>query len=355
MRKLAKLKAEIQAAGVDAFMITRPENRRYVSGFHGSAGTLVVTQAQAYLLTDFRYIEQAQAQAPEFQVVRIGEPGQDALRDLLAADDISSLGFEQDFVTYAEFEHLQKRLTAELVPLSGVVEKLRMVKTEAEIAHMQQATRIAEAAFEQVLPEIKVGRTELEIALDLEIAMRRLGADGLAFSIIAASGPRSSLPHGRPTERVLQDGDFLTLDFGAQSNGYCSDMTRTVVLGQPSEKHLEIYNIVLEAQLQAQAAVRPGLQGKEVDQVARAIITAAGYGDYFGHGLGHGVGLQVHEGPRAGKTSEDVLQPGMVVTIEPGIYIPDFGGVRIEDMVLVTETGHQNFNSAAKELLIIAH
>lgn len=354
MSKLAKLRAEIDTAGIQAFMITRPENRRYISGFTGSAGTLVVTQTSAYLLTDFRYIEQAQAQAPAFQVVRIGEPGQDALHDLLVADGINSLGFEQDYVTYAEYERLKQRLTTELVPQSGIVEKLRQVKTEGEIAHMQRATQIAEAAFEQILPEIKVGRTELEIALDLEIAMRRLGAEGLAFSIIAASGPRSSLPHGRATERVLQAGDFLTLDFGAISGGYCSDMTRTVVLGQPSEKQLEIYNIVLQAQLQAQAAVRPGLQGKEVDQVARDIIAAAGYGDFFGHGLGHGVGLQVHEGPRAGKTSEDILQPGMVVTIEPGIYIPDFGGVRIEDMVLVTETGHQNFNSSSKELIIIA-
>lgn len=354
MSKLAKLRAEIETAGIQAFMITRPENRRYISGFHGSAGTLVVTQASAYLLTDFRYIEQAQAQAPEFQVVKIGEPGQDALQDVLAADGISSLGFEQDYVTYAEYERLTKRLTAELVPLSGIVEKLRRVKTEEEIAVMQQATEIAEAAFAQVLPEIKVGRTELEVALDLEFAMRRLGAEGMAFSIIAASGPRSSLPHGGPTQRVLQAGDFLTLDFGAVHGGYCSDMTRTVVLGQPSEKQLEIYGIVLQAQLQAQAAVRPGMPGKEVDQVARDIIAAAGYGDYFGHGLGHGVGLQVHEGPSAGKTSTDILEPGMVVTIEPGIYIPDFGGVRIEDMVLVTETGHQNFNSASKELIIIA-
>lgn len=353
MSKLAKLRAEIKTAGIQAVMITRPENRRYISGFTGSAGTLIVTQTSAYLLTDFRYIEQAQAQAPEFQVVRIGEPGQDALQDLLVADGINSLGFEQDYVTYAEYERLKQRLATELVPQSGIVEKLRQVKTEEEIAHMQRATQIAEAAFEQVLPEIEAGRTELEIALDLEIAMRRLGAEGLAFSIIAASGPRSSLPHGRATERVLQAGDFLTLDFGAISGGYCSDMTRTVVLGQPSEKQLEIYNIVLQAQLQAQAAVRPGLQGKEVDQVARDIIAAAGYGDFFGHGLGHGVGLQVHEGPRAGKTSEDILQPGMVVTIEPGIYIPDFGGVRIEDMVLVAETGHRNFNSSSKELIVI--
>ncbi len=353
MSRLAKLRAEVAAAGVDAIMIMRPENRRYISGFHGSAGTLVVSQRRAYLLTDFRYIEQAKVQAPEFEVVRIGEPGVDALRDLLQADEIKSLGFEQDFVSYAQYEDLKQRLSVQLVPLSGIVEKLRLVKDETEIAHMQRATEIAEAAFEQVLPEIKVGRSELEIALDLEFAMRRLGAEGVAFPIIAASGPRSSLPHGRPTERVLQAGDFLTLDFGAISGGYCSDMTRTVVLGRPSDKQREIYNIVLEAQLKAQKAVCPGLPGKELDQVARDIITEAGYGEYFGHSLGHGVGLQVHEGPRASKTSTDVLQPGMIVTIEPGIYLPGWGGVRIEDMVLVTETGYHNFNSHDKELIII--
>lgn len=354
MSKLAKLRTEIEAAAIDAVMITRPENRRYVSGFHGSAGTLVVTQAKAYLLTDFRYIEQAKAQAPEFEVVKVvNDPEQDALRDLLVADGINSLGFEQDEVTYAAYERLRHRLPVKLVPQSGIVEKLRLIKHETEIAHMQQAAKIAEAAFAQVLPEIKVGRTELDVALDLEFAMRRLGAEGMAFPIIAASGPRSSLPHGRATQRVLQTGDFLTLDFGAISGGYCSDMTRTVVVGLPSEKQLEIYNIVLKAQLTSQAAVRPGITGKELDQVARDVIAAAGYGDYFGHGLGHGVGLQVHEGPRAGMTSTDILQPGMIVTIEPGIYIPDFGGVRIEDMVLVTENGHQNFNSSSKELIIL--
>ncbi len=353
MNKLAKLRAELQAANIDAFMITRPENRRYITGFHGSAGTVLVTQTGAYLLTDFRYVEQAKSQAPEFQVIRTGAPGQNTLNDLIVADGVSRLGFEQRHVTYADFTQLKQELSAELVPQSGIVEKLRVVKTEAEVAHMQRASDIAEAAFQAILPEIKIGNSELTIALELEIAMRRLGAEGMSFPIIAASGPRSSLPHGAPSERLLQEGDFLTLDFGAISGGYCSDMTRTVVLGQPSEKQQEIYRIVLEAQLQAQAAVHPGMKGSELDKVARDIITDAGYGDYLGHGLGHGVGLQVHEGPSAGRRSEAVLEPGMVVTVEPGIYIPNFGGVRIEDMVLVTETGHQNFNHSSKELMVI--
>lgn len=355
MSKLAKLRVAMEAADLGGFLITRPENRRYMTGFLGSAGTVLVTRESAYLLTDFRYVQQAKEQAPAYQIVRIGDPGQDALRDLVVAEKIEKIGFEQDFVTYVVHQQLEKSLPADLVPQSGMVEKLRMVKTEAEIAAMQRATLIAEAAFQQILPLIKVGTSEQAIALELEIAMRRLGAEGLAFSIIAASGPRSSLPHGAPTERLLETGDFLTLDFGAVSDGYRSDMTRTVVLGQPSAKQKEIYETVLAAQLKAQAAVAPGITGQAVDKVARDIITDAGYGEYFGHGLGHGVGLQVHEGPRASRTSEDVLEPGMIVTIEPGIYIPEFGGVRIEDMVLVTETGHQNFNRSAKELIIIAN
>ena len=353
MSKLTRLRADMAREGLAGVLIMRPENRRYLSGFRGSAGTLLVTAEEAYLLTDFRYIEAAKAQAPDFEVVRVGQPGQDALKDLLANLAIDAVAFEEDFVTYREYAALKERLALELVPKSGLVEKLRAVKTEEEIAAMQAATCIAEEAFGSILPHIQVGRTELEVALDLEFAMRRLGAEGLSFPIISASGPRSSLPHGGPTERVLQEGDFLTLDFGAIKGGYCSDMTRTVVLGEPDEKQLDVYNTVLKAQLTAQEAVRPGLKGGELDGIARQVIRDAGYGDYFGHGLGHGVGVVVHELPRAGQTSEDVLEPGMVVTVEPGIYIPEWGGVRIEDMVLVTETGYKNFNSIGKELLIL--
>ncbi len=342
------------ALDVDALLISKPENRFYISGFRGSAGTVLITATQAYLLTDFRYIEQATNEAPAFEIVRTGQPEKDALKDLVTAQDIKRLGFERDYVTYAGYEGLKKRLEeTQLVPVEDVVRKLRMVKDETEIEHMQAAANIAEAAFQEILPLIQVGRSEAEIALELEIAMRRRGAERLAFPIIAASGPRSSLPHGAPTDRVLQPGDFLTLDFGAVSGGYCSDMTRTVVLGEPSAKQKEIYDIVLKAQLEAQAAIKPGLKGGDIDKIARDIIADAGYGEYFGHGLGHGVGLQVHEGPRAGRASEDILEPGMVVTIEPGIYIPDFGGVRIEDMVLVTDSGHKNFNHSSKELLIL--
>lgn len=351
MSKLAKLKAQLQTAEIDALLVTRPENRFYISGFQGSAGYVVVTVERAYLLVDFRYIEQAKQQAPEFEIVRIGQGWRETLQDKLQEAGVERLGFEQDHVTYSMYRQLEEGLQVELVPVRNLVENLRRVKNATEIEHMQAATNIAEAAWLEILPTIKVGQTEKEVALRLEMAMRRKGAERMAFPIIAASGPRSSLPHGAPTERELQDGDFLTLDFGAVKGGYCSDMTRTVVLGQPNERQREIYGIVLKAQLAAQAAVKPGIRGMDVDKVARDIIAAAGYGENFGHGLGHGVGLQVHEGPGAGSRSETVLQPGMVITIEPGIYISGFGGVRIEDMVLVTAEGYKNFNSTSKELI----
>ncbi|MGI6343834.1 MAG: M24 family metallopeptidase [Bacillota bacterium] len=351
--KLDRLREGLSQAEIDALLVMRPENRRYISGFRGSSAFIIVGRQGAWLLTDFRYIEQAREQCPEFTVIRHGVPWMASLQELLTDNGIEKLGFEKDYLTYGQYEGLSQALETQLVPVSGLVEKLRRIKDEAEVASMQRAADIAEAAFAEILPQIRPGRTERDIALDLEIAMRRRGAEGMAFPIIAASGPRSCLPHGAPTDRVLEQGDFLTLDFGARVDGYCSDMTRTVVLGEPDAKQREIYDIVLKAQLAAQAAVKPGLLGKQLDQIARDIISAAGYGENFGHGLGHGVGLMVHEGPGAGSRSEDVLEPGMVVTVEPGIYLPGWGGVRIEDMVLVTEDGHRNFNHSSKELIIL--
>ncbi len=353
MSKLGKLRIGLQAAEIDALLVTRPENRVYISGFKGSSAFIVVGMEGAYLLTDFRYVEQAKEQAAEFEVVQHATPWSTTLNEVLASAGIKRLGFEKDHLTYSVYEDLEAKLEVELVPVSGLVEKLRMVKNADELASMQQATNIAEAAFAEILPEIKVGKSELEIAFTLEFAMRKRGSERNAFSIISASGPRSCLPHGAPTDRLLQAGDFLTLDFGAVVNGYCSDMTRTAILGEPSEKQREVYNTVLRAQLAAQEAVKSGVRGMDVDKVARDIITEAGYGPNFGHGLGHGVGLQVHEGPGAGSRAENILEPGMVVTIEPGIYIPEWGGVRIEDMVVVTEDGYKNFNSSSKELIVL--
>ncbi len=352
-KRLEALRLGMRDLGIDGLLVTKRENRVYLSGFLGSSAYLVVTPQAAVLLTDFRYVQQATAQAPDFTVEQHAPVWMDSLPDLAARLGITRLGFEQDNLSYAQYSGLEQRLQLELVPTDGLVGLLRQVKDEAELSSMQQATDIAEAAFSEIVQQIAVGRTETEIAFELEIAMRRRGAEEVAFPIISASGPRSALPHGAPTDRTLQSGDFLTLDFGATVHGYRSDMTRTVVLGQPNERQLEVYRIVLRAQLAAQEAVRPGVKGKDVDKVARDLITAAGYGRYFGHGLGHGVGLEIHEGPSAGARGETVLQPGMIVTVEPGIYIPEFGGVRIEDMVVVTDAGYRNFNQFSKELIVI--
>lgn len=338
---------------IDALLILKPDNRAYITGFTGSAGFVLVGRQLALILTDFRYVEQATAQATDFIVKDYAPSLNDALNQALADANIQKLGFESDFVTFSTYQGFKDKLQVELVPQTGLVEKLRMVKDDVELSYMQRAADVAEAALEMTLPIIKPGVSEAQVAIELEIAMRRLGAERIAFDIISASGARSSLPHGRASDKVIQSGDFLTLDFGAVYNGYCCDITRTFVVGQPSKEQERIYGIVLEAQRAALAAVKPGVMGKDVDKVARDIITAAGYGERFGHGLGHGVGRAVHEGPGAGSKAEDVLQPGMVITIEPGIYIPEWGGVRIEDMVVVTENGCKNFNRFTKELICL--
>jgi len=337
--------------GVDALLTLRPDNRTYISGFTGSNAYVVVGREVAMLLTDFRYVEQATLECPNFVVSDYAPELTDSLNEALRAANIKALAFESDFVTVSQYEMLKTKLTVELVPTTGLVEKLRQTKDEGEILAMQKAAYIAEAALAEVLPLIAVGVSEKYIAMNLEFTLKRLGSERLPFDIIAASGPRSSLPHGRASERLITAGDFLTLDFGAVYNGYCCDMTRTFVVGaEPTPEQNKVYGTVLEAQEAALAAVLPGMLGRELDQVARAIITARGYGERFGHGLGHGVGRAVHEGPSGGSKSEDKYLPGMVITIEPGIYLPEWGGVRIEDMVLITEGGYQNFNSYTKQL-----
>ncbi|MBT9156468.1 MAG: Aminopeptidase YpdF [Firmicutes bacterium] len=349
-KRLAKLRASLPE-GFDAYLVAKPDNRAYLTGFTGSNGYALISRNTALLLTDFRYVEQAAIEAPEFMIKDYQTSLYDALQQALTEHNIQRLGFESDYITFSIYETLKEKLQAELVPQTGLVEKLRMVKDEAELASMRRAAAIAEAALRQTLPKIKVGVSEAFIALELEIELRRLGSERLAFEIIAASGPRSSLPHGRASDKLIRHGDFLTLDFGAVYNGYCSDMTRTFVVGKATDEQRRIYGIVLKAQQAALAAAKPGRLGKEVDAVAREIIAQAGYAERFGHGLGHGVGRAVHEGPSAGTKGEDALQPNMVITIEPGIYIPEWGGVRIEDMVVVTPDGCENFYSFSKELI----
>ncbi|PWK06306.1 M24 family metallopeptidase [Tumebacillus permanentifrigoris] len=356
-QRLTRLRAAMDKQGLDAVLVLRPENRRYLSGFTGSAGVLLVTQDEPVFLTDFRYTQQAEAQCKHCRIVEYpnGANPNSTLFELLQANAAKRLGFESDFVTYAQHQTFQQAFTdVELVPAAGLVEELRLYKDESELAVLRQAAKIADDAFAHILTVLKPGLTEREVALELETFMRKAGADSSAFDIIVASGHRSALPHGRASDKVIEKGDFVKMDFGAYYQGYNSDLTRTVVLGQPSDKQREIYDTVLQAQLHAVAHIKAGMTGREADALARDIIAAKGYGDNFGHSLGHGLGMLVHEAPSLSQLRGDhVLEPGMVVTVEPGIYLPEFGGVRIEDDIVITDKGNEVLTKSTKQLLIL--
>ncbi|MCL4516355.1 MAG: aminopeptidase P family protein [Firmicutes bacterium] len=350
---LEKIRDYLKFSGLDALIITKPQNSRYLSGFAGE-GLLLITSEKALLLTDFRYIQQAGQQAPEYQVVRTGTPPVDTLVIEIVKAGVKKVGFESEHVTVKELSSWREKTAGvSLEPREGVVEKIRMVKGQEEQNTLRRAVEIADQAFKQILKKIIPGVTEREIALELEFIMKRAGAEKLGFDTILASGPRGALPHGVASDRVIAAGDLVTMDFGCFYKGYTSDMTRTVAVGQAADKQKEIYSIVLEAQLAGLGAVRAGMRGSEVDAVARRVIADAGYGEYFGHGLGHGVGLEIHEAPRLAPSDDTLLAPGMVVTVEPGIYIPDWGGVRIEDMVVVTDDGCEVLTGSTKELICL--
>jgi Xaa-Pro aminopeptidase len=352
MGRLERMRQQMLEEKIDAYVLIRPENIRYLSGFSGGEATLYITFEKAILLTDFRYIEQAIAQAPEFEIMNTGHDHYAFLAEI--GQKAQRVGFEGDFVTYVGFGKLKDAFPqADLLSLPNLVSYLRSVKDKSEIELIRQAVRIADDAFTEVLQTIEIGQTEAEIGLALEFSMRRAGASGGSFEFIVASGFRSAMPHGVASLKQIKFGELLTMDFGAIYKGYCSDITRTVFLGEPEDKHREVYEIVLAAQRAGIKAVAPGRTGKEVDAVARNLITEAGYGDYFGHGLGHSVGLAIHEGPNLNIREERLLEPGMVITVEPGIYIQDWGGVRIEDIVLVTENGCEVLTQAPKEFIIL--
>ncbi len=350
--RLTRFRELLSQHGYEAFLVTHPDDRRYLSGFTGSAGTLLITAAEAFLLTDFRYVEQSRAQAPLFDI-RQYQNMPETLADLAHLAKVDKIAFASDHVTFADVEELKAKVPVEWIPTQGLVSRLRWVKEAEELECIAKAAAIADAALAEIRPIIKAGSSERDIALELEFAMKRRGSEGLSFDSIIASGPNGALPHARPTERVLQDGDFVVMDFGAIWQGYHSDITRTFMVGEPTSKHQEIYEITLKAQLAALQHVAPGRTGKEIDQVARDIISEAGYGDRFGHGLGHGVGLAVHEGPTLSWRGKEPLSAGMVVTVEPGIYLPGWGGVRIEDLVVVTEEGCRILTATPKEMQIV--
>jgi Xaa-Pro aminopeptidase len=317
--RIEKLRERFAGAGVEALYITNPENRFYLSGFTGTAGSLLLGLNNSYLFTDFRYTGQAARECPDYQVIETSGESSEVLREYLTGEGISLLGLEGDYLTYNQFQTLKEKLGGvELKTVDGLVEELRARKDKDETAFIEEAVRLADEAFKEVLPLIRPGVPEREVALQLEYFMRRLGAEGAAFKTIVASGYRSALPHGVASSRIMAPGDFVTLDFGAVYNGYHSDITRTVVLGRPEKKQEEIYQLVLEAQMSAIESLRAGIKASDVDGAARRIIEQAGYGKQFGHGTGHGVGLSIHEKPRLSAKDQSLLEEGMVVTIEPG-------------------------------------
>ncbi len=335
----------------DVLYITSPENLLYYSGFSGGEGALVIRGDEKKLFTDSRYTEQAKSEAPAFEVLDVAKT-----TSLSYLKEVSpkAVGYEAEFVSAKRAKELEEALeSAEWIDIGKEMLEQRAIKDGDEREKTEEAARIADEAFKGVLPLIRPGVTEREIAAELTYRMQKMGADKPSFDMICASGVRSSLPHGTASDKKIETGDFVTLDFGCFYKGYASDMTRTVVLGRASEKQKEIYNVVLSAQLAAIDSIAPGKSGYEIDKIARDIIKEAGYGDCFGHGLGHGTGLLIHEQPRLSPKSNDILKPGMLVTVEPGIYIENFGGVRIEDLILVTETGFKNLTHATKELLVL--
>lgn len=352
--RLDKLRKRLATQGLEALLIGSGYNRQYISGFTGSAGWVLVTASKSWFLTDFRYTVQAAEQVQGFDIVEHGPDPIATVGELLRGEGISSLGFEQEHAVYAQFVKWGKTLEGiTLVPTPGLVEELRMIKDESELSIMQEAADLADRAFQYIQGLIKPGMKESDIALELEVFLRTGGADSSCFDTIVASGERSALPHGVASSRIIGSNEFVKLDFGALYNGYCSDITRTVAVGEVSDKHREIYDIVLEAQLHALDHIRPGMTGKEADALARDVIAKYGYGDCFGHSLGHGLGMEVHEQPGLSKRSDTVLKPGMVVTVEPGIYMPGFGGVRIEDDVVITDSGIRILTSSTKQLIVL--
>lgn len=355
MEKLHKLRQQFDAAGIDGLLVTNGQNRRYLSQFTGTYGVVLISRDQAKLLTDFRYTAQAGAQAKDFDIVFL--PTKESVYSEVArlAEEmgIAKLGFEADNLTYALHRKYGETAKTEMVATSGVVESLRMIKTAEELAKIRTAAQIADAAFTHITTFLRPGITELDVSNELEMFMRRQGASGSAFDMIIASGHRSALPHGVASSKQIERGDMVTMDFGALYEGYRSDITRTVAVGEPSAQLQEIYAIVLEARNRAMAEIRPGITGKEADAFARDYITEKGYGERFGHGMGHGVGLDIHEEPFMSTSSKAIIQPGMVLTVEPGIYIPDVGGVRIEDDIVVTERGNQVLTHSPRDLMIL--
>jgi Xaa-Pro aminopeptidase len=349
----AALRAAIEEQGVEALLVTHIPNIRYLTGFTGSAALLVIRRDATILITDFRYAAQAPVEAGASASVEVDQKSVwERLGKVLAADPPTGLGIEGQALTVRDAQRVSGLTRARVVTTSDLVERLRAIKSPEEVAAIQAAAELAQDALAEVLPTVRPGRAEREIAAELEAALRRRGSEWHPFPTIVASGPRSALPHARTSDRVLSAGEWLLLDFGAQLDGYCADLTRTVVVGaRADDKQRVIYALVQAAQERALLGLRAGMTGREADALAREVIVGRGFGESFGHSLGHGLGLEVHEAPRLAPTAETPLPAGAVVTVEPGVYLPGWGGVRLEDDVHLAPGGPVRLSDGKTELL----
>ena len=357
MNHFAKIAAQLASHDLDGMLLTNEANRFYASGFHsaGTDGMALVTREACYYFTDSRYTEAARRhiQGADIREVGAGRGYSALLKEAVQRHHIRRLGFEDAYMTVREHGFYARALPCELVPAADLLAELRAVKDPEELEILISAQRIAEKALADILNEIRPGVTEKEIAARLQYLMLHYGAEDKSFDPIVVSGPNGSLPHGVPSEKVIQAGEFVTMDFGCVHRGYCSDMTRTVAVGSVTDEMRRVYDTVLAAQLAGIAAAKAGATGRAVDGAARDVIEQAGYGPYFGHSFGHGVGVEIHEGPNATPSNDKPLPAGAVISAEPGIYLPGRLGVRIEDVLYLTEDGCQNLTLAPKDLLIL--
>lgn len=353
MVRVNKLRALMKKNDLSGFLVTSPYNLRYLTNFTGTTGLAVITLDKAFFVTDFRYTEQATAQAQGFEIIQNSGPIYDEVVAIAEKEQLDNIAFEEAFVSFAEYSLLEEITPCDLIQVAGLIEELREVKDEEEIAIIEKACSIADLGFKHILTVIKPGMTEIEIANQLDFYMRSLGASGVSFETIVASGVRSAMPHGVASQKVIEKGDLITLDFGCYYEGYVSDMTRTFAIGEPDSKLKAIYQIVLEAQLKVLDEAKPGLTGIQLDGIARDHIASYGYGEAFGHSTGHGIGLEIHEGPNVSFRADQQFVPGNVITDEPGIYLARLGGVRIEDDLLITEEGNRVLTHSPKELIIL--
>ena len=354
MNHFGKIAQQLSAHGLDAMLVTSAPGEFYAAGFHGE-GMAVVTPAQTWYYTDSRYIEAAGQLVKDAQVgmIRTGQTYRQLAQDIVSAQGIRRLGFEDNYMSVAEYSQWKEEVRAELVPASEILDLLRMVKDEEELAAMKEAQRVTDEAFSEILNDIKPGVAECEIAAKLTYLMARKGAERNSFDPIVACGANGSKPHAIPSQALIQKGQFVTMDFGCVVGGYCSDMTRTVAVGQPTDEMRFVYDTVLKAQLAGIAAAHGGVTGAEIHNIGAKIIADAGYGDYFGHGFGHSLGIEIHENPRFSPLWDKVIPAGACLSAEPGIYLPGKFGVRIEDVIMLTDDGCIDITRSPKELIIL--